>query len=433
MFNRRRYNRKPGRRRSFRPKVRRKGAILRPLEPQHSAPPKPEFDASGAAPYSWLHFPQSGPKQDKCSKLKVLSLREICARALAVNADALEPSYMSMCSWACWKHVWTMICYLNLDSPAIFRMFAKHFGLAPDFKCHHVLKNNKCARSLALLCSIIPTRSHRIDNVFFNISHKDFVSFLSGIDSHVVLDCSLLKDLTGEDVIKFCNLANLTALDLSHNDWVNDQFLYTLGRAMMFKNMNKFKILRMTNCPNVTEEGFYRFLKELLASLAFIVTDIRPLNRSLFVDQMERKLEIPVPGAPWKILQEQSVHHDRLVKYNLSTAAHYLLRNTDIIEISSSTLIWDIKMFPSVVEARQLGEFYELLRDSWKKREKLALLRPAHDPILYLRSDKDEPINVKIEHMVSLPSSNQSSITQRVPRRRPKFMIKDTKTFLGLK
>lgn len=178
---------------------------------------------------------------------------------------------------------------------------------------------------------------------------------------------------------------------------------------------------------------FYRFLKELLASLAFIVTDIRPLNRSLFVDQMERKLEIPVPGAPWKILQEQSVHHDRLVKYNLSTAAHYLLRNTDIIEISSSTLIWDIKMFPSVVEARHLGEFYELLRDSWKKREKLALLRPAHDPILYLRSDKDEPINVKIEHMVSLPSSNQSSITQRVPRRRPKFMIKDTKTFLGLK
>lgn len=431
MFNRRRYNRKSGNRKGFRPRVRRKGVILKPPEQNQPVIQKLDFDASGAAPYLWQFFPQSEPIRGKAVNDKVLSLKEICARSVAENADALEPSYLSTCSWTCWRYVWRVICQRSLDLPYVFKMFAKHFSSMPDFKCHYINPADSVPRFLALGSTLLPVRSHRVDNMFANISHNDFVNFMSGLDAHVILDCSGLKGSKNSQVLSFCNIPHLAGLDLSHNEWVDDQFLYTFGRAISCKNLQKLRLLRLVNCPNVTNEGFLRFLRELLAQLSFISSDIRASTKSAFCAQLEGKTEIGVPGSQWRLLQASSPHYNVLVKYNLTKSAHYLLRNTDIVDILTQSPIWDIKLYPEVIDSRNSADLYSKLLDSWKSRKKSSMLRPTSNSFVYMKNEANPIDPSKVEG--DKPRDNSASrtfdspLTQRVPRRKPVHKLRDTK------
>lgn len=438
MFNRRRYNRKSGKRKAFRPRVRKKGVILKPPERNQYIPPKPDFDASGIAPYMWQYCPQSEPIKVKHRLDTIPSLKNICALVLAENADALEPSYLSTCSWTCWRPVWEVICQWNLDSPYIFKMFAKQFGSMPGFKCHYMRLTDIGPRSSALASAVIPVRSHRIDNVFANISHRDFVAFLAGFDAHVILDCSSLKDLDKSQALNFCNTPNLAGLDLSHNDWVDDQFLYTLGRAISFKDLPKLGLLRLVNCPNVSDRGFLEFLRQLLAQLTFISTDIRALTKSTFQARLEEKPELPVPDSNWDLLLAHSAHYSMLLKYNLTMSAHYLLRNTDKLHIPTNSPIWDIKMYKECVDFRDFKTFYCKLEDTWRSREKSSMLRPVSNLFVYIRREGvSSPPNLSVRDVKSLANVHKSTvidsaITKRVPKRKPKYKLKDTNAFFGV-
>lgn len=431
MFNRRRYNRKPGRRKAFRPRIRRKGVILRPTD--EPPPPKIEFDASGAVPYLWQYWPQAEPEKAVQEYKKLPSLRYICSRVLAENADALEPSYLTTCSWtSCWKHVWRVICQLNLDLPHVFRMFAKHFGSNYDFKCHHVdLREEE--RSKAIMSLLLSTRRHRIDNVFSNISYNEFVCFVSGVDAHVILDCSSMKPMRKEQVLNLCKAPNLAGLDISSNEWVDDQFLYTLGRAISSKNSSKMKLLRIVNCLNITQDGLRRFLQDTLTSLTFLSTDIMASKESNFADRLNGATETPIGGTQWRLLHSGYYNFDRLVRYKLIAMALYLLRNSDLVNIPSNSLIWDIRLFPDMIDSRNPMELYRKLKGSWAKRESSSVGR---NPYLYIRSEtsakapieKVEETRVKEE-----PKESDSLLTERVPKRKPKIKMKNADALFGIK
>lgn len=386
----------------------------------------------------WQYCPQSEPIKIKHRHDRIPSLKDICALVLAENADALEPSYLTTCSWTCWRYVWEVICKWNLDSPYIFKMFAKQFGSMPGFKCHFTHLTDIGQRSSALASAVIPVRSHRIDNVFANISHKDFVGFLAGLDAHVILDCSSLKDLDKSQVLNFCNTPNLAGIDLSHNDWVDDQFLYTLGRAIKFKDLSKLGLLRLVNCPNVTDQGFLDFLRQLLVQLTYISTDIRAFTKSTFEARLEGKPEIPVPDSNWYLLLTHSAHYSMLLKYNLTMSAHYLLRNTDKLNIPTNSPIWDIKMYKDCVDFRDSKSFYCKLEDTWRSRERSSMLRPVSNLFVYMRREGiSNPPKLPVSDVKTLTSGSKSTvvdtaITQRVPRRKPKHKLKDTNAFFGV-
>lgn len=407
---------------------------MKPPEPNQPVIQKLDFDASGAAPYLWQYFPQSEPIRDKAKNKGVPSLKELCARSVAENADALEPSYLSTCSWTCWRYVWRVICQRSLDLPHVFKMFAKHFSSMPDFKCHYINPVDSVPRNLALSSTLLPVRSHRVDNVFANISHNDFVNFMSGLDAHVILDCSGLKGLKNTQVLNFCNIPHLTGLDLSHNEWVDNQFLYTFSQAISCKKLSKLRLLRLVNCPNVTNEGFLRFLQELLAQLSFISSDIRASTRSAFSAQLEGRTEIGVPGSKWRLLQANSPHYNMLVKYNLTTSAHYLLRNTDIVDILTQSPIWDIKLYLEVVDSRNSADLNSKLVDSWRSREKSSTLRPASNPFVYMKNEDDVITKAVEESQPRVKGASKavdSPLTQRVPRRKPVHKLRDTKALFG--
>ncbi|PVH14640.1 uncharacterized protein CXQ87_002787 [Candidozyma duobushaemuli] len=317
-------------------------------------------------------------------------------------------------------------------------MFAKQFGSMPGFKCHNTHSTDIGPRSSALASAVIPVRSHRIDNVFANISHKDFVGFLAGLDAHVILDCSSLKDLGKSQVLNFCNTPNLAGLDLSHNDWVDDQFLYTLGRAIRFKDLSKLGLLRLVNCPNVSDRGFLEFLRQSSVQLSFISTDIRALTKSTFEARLEGKPEIPVPDSNWYLLSAHSAHYSMLSKYNLTMSAHYLSRNTDKLNIPTNSPIWDIKMYKDCVDFRDSKTFYCKLGDTWRSREKSSMSRPVSNSFVYIRREGvSSPPKLSVRDVKSSTTTHKSTIadsaiTQRVPRRKPKHKLKDTNAFFGI-
>lgn len=352
MFSKRRYTRKKRSRKPFTKRTSKRARILRPAPVE--VVPKPTFDAAGSPIYLWSYVeprqctsPTGGLKPGQLQ-----SLRQICAGAIALNADALSSAYLGESSWSCWETVWSQVLQLGKDLPELFRMFANKFSDQPSFACHG--KGMLDHRSSALESCLIPVhRRHRMDNVCSNISIADFISFVNGLSAPettgkspaIAIDCSNIPPFLPPKLLSLCNIKHLVALDLSGNSVIDDQFMYTLGSVLVTKE-SSLVVLKVTGCPEVSKKGLLRLLEKTdLAPLSYIETDTNLANdASKFADKFSYSSDLlcptPVPGTKWKMLLDNDPVHSLVSKYNLAMKIHYLLRNSDLI--AEPALLWDI-------------------------------------------------------------------------------------------
>lgn len=443
MFSKRRYNRKKGTRRHVR-RPSKKNRILRPPTVINTVE-KPTFDASGCLVYLWQYIAPKIAASSSVGLKNVTSLRQLCAYQVALNAEALSSEYLQLAPWSCWEHVWKNILAMGKDSPDIFRMFAKEFGKQPSFWCHEMTLGlnhlDADPRAQALEWALIPgSKKHRMENVFSNVSVSDVVAFVAKLDCSVVVECSNVDNFTAPQLISLACLPNLVALDLSGNNLVDDQFLYTLRLCLTSKDL-KLKILRISSCENVTKRGVASLLAaDILSPLCYVESDINMITTSTFVQKFLDTPAIadhdPVPNTKWKLLNEAVQTTLQVAHYSLPYKLQYLLRNSDLVDIPS--MIWDIKFFSETIDILNSKSAAESYQESWAKRLRSAKMRSAYVPYCYLK-DPDQVIvpEVKSKPPVEriLPFSRQGTKDTRASKptiRKPKAIKIDAKSFFGM-
>lgn len=440
MFSKRKYNRKKGTRRHVR-RTSKKNRILRP--PPTTTAEKPTFDASGAPVYLWQYVaPNMGRSASSCLK-SPLSLRQLCAYHVALNAESLSSEYLQLAPWTCWEFVWKHILAMGKDSPELFRMFAREFSHHHSFWCHQLSFGplshiDPDARAQALEWALIPgLRKHRMDNVFSNVSVADLTAFVAKLDCSVVVECSHLDKFTAPQLISIACLPNLVALDLSGNKLVDDQFLYTLRLCLVSKNLN-LKILRLSSCESVTKRGIASLLDvDIVSPLCYVESDINMISKSnfalRFLDTPAVSEHQPVPNTKWKLLNEAVPSTQQVAHYSLPYKLHYLLRNTDLV--GGHLLIWDIKFFPETIDMTNLTSAADSYEASWARRLRSARMKSAYAPYCYL-IDPDQVVvpdeKVKPPVVSNLPFSRQGTNAQKPSVRKPKLIRADAKSFFGM-
>lgn len=427
MFSKRKYARKRPSRKMFRPRAGKKNRILRPPDPD--LVPNQEFDASGASVYPWTYVVPAPRLPSLGGGSRIPSLRQICAKEVGANSDALSSLYLLEASWTCWSLVWRHILQMGRDLPVLFRMFASHFAEKPGFLCHS--GDVPDSRSKALETCLIPVRSHRVENVFSNISVWDFVSFVSSLCASVVVDCSKVLPFSAQQLLTLSNITTLVALDLSANVLVDDQFLYTL-RSNMVEKKSKLKVLRICSCPNVTKKGVLSLFEEQDDfSLTYVESDVSVVSGSRFGDRLvDSKSKTVIPGTKWTLLNESEKQTVRLAKYPLAMKTHYLLRNTSISDLVSE-LIWDFKFFPGVITNTLDSQF----EDAWNQRLKIASRRLTYAPHCYMK-DPDSKIQPRIieaaQEDAAVYFPRQGTTVKKQPPRKPKMVATDANSFFGI-
>lgn len=430
MFSKKRYTRKSRTtRRPFKARTRR-ARVLRPAEPAPKHEPRPELGkedlvAAGAAIYPWMHVQPS--LKTVAIRAPVISLRQTCARVVALNSASLSPSYLDEASWACWLLVWRYITELELDLPALFRMFWRRFGSHSTFFCHSKRSSLVSSRFEALRACLTPVRRHRIENIFSNVSVTDFAAFVSNCSASVVVDCSKIT-FSNLQLLSLCNIPTLVALDIS-GTLVDDQFLYTLCSCLVEKNVS-LSVLRISRCPNVTKKGLLWVLEEAAHNLAYVETDVSVSPSTAFAQRLD-SLKVQIPGTKWELLSESDPTTTNVAKYSLATKVHYLLRNNGL-ELPE-LMIWDFKFFPQVISTLDAESITTQYEESWVSRLKQATLRLIYTPYCYMRNHSLE-IKFKVPPKEEKPRElfpRQGYPTVRKPVKKPRAIATSVKSFFG--
>lgn len=290
-------------------------------------------DSSSSTTYPWTRL---APLLDynlievPRSRKGIPSLKLICSKKIAENADSLESSFLDTASWMVWRTVWEEILSLNNDSPRVFNLFAGKFFLLDGFKCHKLslpldvnLGSSKWqkllkARNEGISSVIIPrTGNHRIENLFSNINVLEIVKFIHRLSYRpwVLLDVSLMtQKYDREDHLKLFNITNLIALDLSNSQIVDDLFLYNMSVSISKDGkLSKLTILKINNCPKVTSKGLQYLLclsndADARCSLSYIESDVK-ISSSNFATKLQNiKSELPdfIDGTRWFVLDDDS-------------------------------------------------------------------------------------------------------------------------------
>jgi hypothetical protein len=159
----------------------------------------------------------------------VQSLRQICANCLAGHHRDITGELLATGSWTVWKLVWQQIRVNDLDSYAIFGLFASMFGHLRDFECHYVMESHLTdnRRMRYLQTYLLPTRGrkkHRIEFISVN-EQLSMKSIVNGINNSVVSNnirhtMMLFLDLSGIQLTKqmcmdLLSMHNLVGLDVS--------------------------------------------------------------------------------------------------------------------------------------------------------------------------------------------------------------------------
>lgn len=388
MFAKRKQRRSHARK-PFRRRIRRKGVVLRPETP---AVAPPAFDASSPALYLWIHQRPLSLAPASAHRFTA-SLKDACASVLAANAESVSPQHLLAAPWACWRPVWREILRRGHDLPEIFRMFAVEFGHHRSFACHGqdaaAADPLHAARRGALAQCLIPVHSsHRLENIFSNVSIPDFVSFASRpADAVVVIDVSKMRDLPTLAFLAMCSLPSLRALSLSYNGHIDDQFLYTLGTTLVQKHSN-LRILRLAGCVNISNKALHAFLRDTSSTgLALVESEVRLKTPSAFLKLLDPTEASPVLGLQWRLLNSDAFA-TRMAKYLLALKLHYLLR----IENTPQRMVLDYKFFPQVISSTE--SYYQHSLDAWKTRKLGATSSPLHAPYMYM---KDDSMKIEVE------------------------------------
>ena len=405
MFGKRKYERKKGTRKSFRRSVRKKGKVLKPAEPAPIVE-KPVFNAAGLSLYLWMHIPPIPQKEydERHSETRrgfTKSLRAKCAEVVGANADVIVPSYLEEGLWSCWSAVWLAILKNGADLPDLFRTFAQRFGDQFTFACHLTSDTDmrivhaslRDLRDTALNAYLIPfSRKHRVENIFSNVSLKDLVTFVGGLQpASVVLDCSKMPPLSAAGILTLCNIPTLKGLDLSGNRQIDDQLLYTIKTRLVLRE-SSLQFLIISGCPHVTNDGLFDLLESCGSSnLSYVESDIRLTSLTGFEQlfsktQNSTNAEV-VTGTNWKLVQKED-QLQKVSKYKLGFKYHILLKQLN--KVSTTGILWDLKFFPAVLESLEKAAEHSFV-SAWKQRYLDAVNKPLEPPFMYI---KDENITI---------------------------------------
>lgn len=444
MFAKKKYVRRRQDKKHVRRRVGRKNRILRP-QFELQVPEKPTFNASGSSPYLWMNLRSevigiSESSNSKKSPNPIKSLRLICAKIIASNAECVHPSYFSEATWPCWKLVWEEALLQGTDLPQLFKLFATVFGSERTFSCHPLIDGTiermpnypaELKRS-ALLANIIPNHPrHRLENVFSNISIPDFVLFVgSSVNCAVVIGCSKIAPFSTAALLSLCKISTVSAIDISYNDVVDDQFLHTLNTCLITGTSN-LRILRVCGCPAVTTKGILNLLDASETSLLmYLETDVNLSRLSMFLSRFlhspNYKEDPPIPGTRWRMINEEHSDMSTIAKHSLSMKLHYFLRLKKLF--ASANVIWDFKFFSEVADQSMNTErFNEIV---WLERLHSATRKKIFSPHMYVKDPKlqvlpqvvgDEKRTEKRIEVRPKPVSSSS--------RKPKFVKTDVNSF----
>lgn len=310
-------------------------------------------DSSSTTTYPWIRLAPllrynvaNSPRSGK----GVPSLKLICSRKIAENADSLESSYLDTASWMVWRQVWEEILLLRNDSPRVFNIFAGKFFLLDGFKCHKLSlpldvngKSSKWekvlkARNEGISSVIIPrARNHRVENLFSNINVLEIVKFIHKLSYRpwVLLDVSLMTQKYGrEDHLKLFSITDLVALDLSNSQIVDDLFLYNMSVSITKDGkLSKLTILKLNNCPNVTSKGLQYLIclandPDARCSLSYIESDVKISSPNFAAKLQNIKSEQPyfIDGTRWFVLEDDQ-ESKTLKKLPLALKLHCLYKH----------------------------------------------------------------------------------------------------------
>lgn len=399
MFAKKKYSRKQTRRKPLKRRVIRRKQILRPKDVPFPYE-KPSFDASGVASYAWMNV-TSGCLNGSLLKSPrtgiAPSLRQICAKALAANADSICPSYLKEASWECWQLVWENILQQGMDLPTLFRSFAAAFGGESSFRSHtpvegiieRVHGTIADRKRSALLTCLIPTNlKHRLENVFSNVSVFDFSAFVGTLrNSCTIIDCSRMPVFTSSQLLALCNIPTVRAIDISYNQVVDDQFLYTLNTCLVTKK-SQLKLIRVCGCNAVTNRSIMALLEAREESLLiYIETHNRLATESMFISRFMAELDLsddaPIPGTRWKAINSDKSSFTVLGRCSFAMKVHFLLRVKRFIDVPD--LLWDFKFFDKVAGHETTSE--EFHDSAWRLRLQFANMRKTDIPYMYIKDE----------------------------------------------
>lgn len=263
-------------------------------------------DVAAATVYPWWEIAPLIDFQRINVKLKgkVSSLRTICVRVLAGNASDLTTKHLNHCSLLCVKSIWNYIVSCHNDSLGAFVSFASLLNDSGTFQCHYIPRDFEAGNILNYLqfqlwryeylyqCLLPKSRNHRIENIFNNIRFHDFALYLDSIkfSNSLFLDFSCCsKLLLRDDYFRLLKLHNLVGINLSNNSTIDNNILYNIANAVMEDRLCSLRIIRITNCPSVTEAGIkHLFSVNASKKLSLIITDSYTFTSNLgFHDKMQ--------------------------------------------------------------------------------------------------------------------------------------------------
>lgn len=387
-------------------------------------------DSSTASSYSWVHLPPLllyNLNIDSTRTKGIQSLKQICSRKIAENADSLEATYLDLAPWSVWKPVWDQILVLHNDSFRTFGLFASKFSERMGFRCHWQLQISNACNPLLEWHSLLKVRSdcissvqipnsknHRIENIFSNISVLDFVKHIHRLSFRpwVLLDASAVAPKYSRDEhLKIFSVANLVALDLSNSQVVDDLFLYNMSISISKDGkLSKLTILKINNCPNVTIKGLIYLLQlskdpNFNCSLSLIESDIHltPTDFTIRYQNVKNEQADFIQGTKWTMLPDDP-ENGSISKLPLGLKLHCLYRNYSgkiILNESghdmfpqnttnSKSYLFQVKdkivldiMIHDMIFSLAESNFRDL-QDAWSRRSQLRNLRQRNKSYCYI-------------------------------------------------
>lgn len=424
-------------------------------------------DVSFLASYAWPallpllgHIADYDVPNGSKSGRKVPSLRQFTALSIARNINSLEKAYLQLAPWECWKMVWERVLELNKDSFEVFRIFASRFSEEQSFSCHHFtslrlrdasLERLAFSRANAIEECLIPgSGKHRIENLFSNVSLPDFLTYLKLVrfKPRVLLDLSQrTAQMLREDHYLLFNAPYLVGLDLSNSRLIDDHFLYNMATAILRDGkLTQLTILRLQNCPLVTEKGLRHLLDikdHLKCSLSYIESDLQLSNGFLSKFGAQKDANY-VPGTRWRPLTEKDPHIRTISRVPLALKLHCLFRHfasSIIVTLlvgstttspvyllrSKNAILLDIMLHNEEFSASDYtaSSGISKLQAAWETRLAHRNRLPSKLPNCYIVDNTFEPLEVKNQELGNPPE--EPSAVFHVAKRKPSNSQRPTK------
>lgn len=207
----------------------------------------------------------------------VFTLRDICARKIGSVIRQFDASLLAQLPRLCVERVWQQLMETQNDSHYAFSLVASVLGALFD---PHRAHDPTFRGNVVAMCKI-PRGCHRLENIPLSVPIGQLTRYLPP-EALVVLDVSadgwgtspalgpaFTPKMSNDERLAIYNITNLVALNLS-GTFIDDTYLYALGRAIEAGRLPKLSMLLINRCPRVTPTGVLYLLGVTAGRLCYI-------------------------------------------------------------------------------------------------------------------------------------------------------------------